>query len=203
MQQITANIKSRGVSSIVIGDCEYGLLRIIVSRRSITVQSAIGLYDIFAQIIFMQSSQDLCSMLLVKKLIMCLLWSYESELADLWKKFVHIGCNFLIKMHHSPVAQDQIAHAKRKIKRHVIFECVCGLITQSRRGFEDAESIIFFANELLEWSLEKNRNCEVLKIIKKALDDRRRQAASLSAIQPEPKYTSAKTAMPDFKKATA
>lgn len=142
-------------------------------------------------------------MLLVKKLIVCLLRSYESELADLWKKFVHIGCNFLIKMHNSPVAQDKDAHARRKIKRHVIFECVCGLITQSRKGFEDTESIIFFANELLEWSLGKNKDCEVLKIIKKALDDRRRLAASLSAIEPEPKYTSAKTAMPNSKKATA
>ena len=93
------------------------------------MQSAIGLYDVFAQIIFMQSSQDIFTMLLVRKLIVCLLQSYESELADLWKKFVHIGCNFLIKMHNNPVTQDEDAHANKKIKRHVIFECVGCLIT--------------------------------------------------------------------------
>ena len=167
------------------------------------MQSAIGLYDVFAQIIFMQSSQDIFTMLLVRKLIVCLLQSYESELADLWKKFVHIGCNFLIKMHNNPVTQDEDAHANKKIKRHVIFECVCCLITQSRKGFEDTESIIFFAHELLEWSLRKNKDCEVLKIVKKALDDRKQLAASLSAMQPEPKYTSAKTSMPNPKKAAA
>ena len=81
------------------------------------------------------------------KLIEILLERYEDNLTDLWKKFVHIGCSLLCKLEVSH--QDKVVAADLKIKRHIIYQSVKSIIMKSKKAPHDADSIIYWANEVV------------------------------------------------------
>lgn len=119
----------------------------LIENKDLSPANIIGLYEVFAQMVFQQNYEDVFSMKYASKLIESLLERYEDKLADLWKKFVHIGCSLLTKLQVRH--QDRLVAADLKIKRHIIYQAVRSIITRSKKAIHDVNSIIYWANEVV------------------------------------------------------
>lgn len=130
---------------------QHDLLLSVISHPKLSSDSAVLLFDLLSQLIFMDEFTDYFSMRSACTLLLRLFRSSEASLVQHWMSLIKYGCMDLTKIEVQLLQPSSEGPdiTDLKIKRHVVFLCIEGIINLSAESHKEKGNILNFAKVFL------------------------------------------------------
>lgn len=153
---------------------DHQLLEAVIFHPKLSTDSQILLYDVLSQVIFVESFTELMSMQSASILLQRLFGLTETDLSQYWMSLIKYGCMELTKIEVSILSSrsEDLPVYHHKIRRHVIYQCVHGLLTLSEETHEEKGNLLHFSKQFLGSLCELPNPPKTISLLQGVLDQK-------------------------------